>query len=107
MGDPAGQRLQLLLDCNGQAVIRTEPELGDESPVTLDCCSCPDRALCTLEAGHWLYPEGALRQAQGTDVPAVFLDSVYVSYKQCRARFIDRDFSRTAFAQSLRYPGLF
>lgn len=112
MGDPDGNRLQLMLDCDGLATIRTEPRLegyrGDETCTVLDCCGCPDSNLCQLTAGRWLCPPPSPPQAGvgGTDVPGVFLDSFYVNFKQCRARFIDRTFSRTLLNESLRYPGI-
>ena len=44
------------------------------------------------------------------DVPGVFLDSFLVSYKSCRARFIDRDSgaprARATLNEALRYPGV-
>lgn len=101
MGDPDGNRLQLQLDCNGNATIRNEPAINQETCITLDCCSCPNAALCQLTAGRWLCPPPDLM-----DVPGVFLDSLVVSYKNCRARFIDRDFSRTTLSEALRYPGV-
>lgn len=108
MGDPTGNRLQLTLDCTGAATIRTEPAADAEPCTTLTCCSTVTTPTgvslsnpCPLTAGRWLCPEDGI-----TDVPGVFLDSFYVSYKQCRLRFLDRTFSRTHFNQSLRYPGL-
>lgn len=119
MGDPAGNRLQLTLDCNGNAIIRTEPNPptvartdsttnNAEPCTTLTCCNTvttPDGVSlsnpCALTAGRWLCPENGI-----TDVPGIFLDSFYVNYKQCRLRFLDRTFSRTLFNQSLRYSGL-
>jgi hypothetical protein len=68
----------------------------------LDCCSCAAGALCTQTAGHWLCPDSA----DLVDVPGVFLEEMIVSYKACRARYIDRDFSRTLFNQALRFPGV-
>lgn len=101
MGDPEGNRLQLGLDCNGNAIIRTEPAIDQEPCTTLDCCSCPDAALYQLTAGRWLCPPSDV-----VDVPGVFVDSLVVSYKNCRVRFIDRDFSRTTLSEALRYPGV-
>ena len=105
MGDPGGNRLQLLLDCHGRAMIRTEPTIDSEAPTTLDCCSSPDQDLCDLTAGRWLAPPIGM-----VDVPGVFLDSFLVSYKSCRARFIDRDSgaprARATLNEALRYPGV-
>ncbi len=105
MGSPEagalGARLQLQLDCKGNATIRTEPAIDQEPCITLDCCSYPDALLCDLRAGRWLCPP-----ADVVDVPGVFIDSLVVSYKNCRTRFIDRDFSRTNLSEALRYPGV-
>jgi len=100
-----GARLQLLLDCNGNAIIRTEPAIDQEPCVTLDCCSCPDTALCQLTAGRWLCPPPNAN-GEPAEPPGVFIDSLVVSYKSCRVRFIDRDFSRTTLSEALRYPGV-
>lgn len=102
MGDPEGNRLQLLLDCDGNAVIRMEPTIDSEPCVTLDCYGRVADPLCTFTAGRWLCPSSP----DLVDVPGVFLDSFYVSYKICRVRWIDRDFSRALFNQSLRFPGV-
>ena len=102
MGDPEGNRLQLQLDCDGNAIIRTEPTLDSEPCTVLDCCSCATGALCTQTAGRWLCPVSA----DLVDVPGVFLEEMIVSYKSCRARYVDRDFSRTLFNQALRFPGV-
>jgi hypothetical protein len=102
MGDPEGNRLQLMLDCDGNAVIRTEPTVDGEPCTALDCCSCAAGALCTQTAGRWLCPSSP----DLVDVPGVFLEEMIVSYKACRARYIDRDFSRTLFNQALRFPGV-
>jgi hypothetical protein len=112
MGDPEGNRLQLTLDCDGQAVIRTEPTVESEPCTVLDCCSCAAGALCTQTAGRWLCPPSTSSGGTSSggadlvDVPGVFLEEMIVSYKACRARYIDRDFSRTLFNQALRFPGV-
>jgi hypothetical protein len=102
MGDPEGNRLQLTLDCDGQAVIRTEPTPDSEPCTPLNCFAYTEAALCTQTAGRWLCPS----PAEITDVPGVFLETLIVNYKQCRARWIDRDFSRTIWNQALRFPGV-
>jgi hypothetical protein len=102
MGDPEGNRLQLMLDCDGNAVIRTEPTLESEPCTPINCFAYTEAALCEQTAGRWLCPSPAAI----TDVPGVFLETMIVNYKQCRVRWIDRDFSRTLFNQALRFPGV-
>ncbi len=90
-GSPAGQRLQVTVDCDRNVMIEVEVAQADAlaSGVVLDCDGCPiDGNLCTLPAGTWLLPDGVV--APGDLPQAVFLAWYETIYSKCDQRFVGR-----------------
>lgn len=101
LGDPEEGRLRLSIDCNNN--VRIDKELSiDDACTVVDCNGYPASAICSVRAGQWICaPDGT------NDVEPVYLEwiEMKVGSKECRVRYVDRQFLLSDLGYVLPYSG--